>query len=269
MTNFMIPSNGGTLPSAIQAGTLPTEIDINTEVDDGRFPKLQWAASETKRIAAVVFKEENGKQVLRLRSQKEFSKFGSTPSIWFREPENRALAAQCALFYGDARPRIGSVWLEHETDINGNILANAGYALKSWIYSFYRHVTIQNLVRGGWDLYTHDLLVTCGRGADDAYLATLEEQIIASRQVIFKRIEDGHPVWEVEVIDVDIHVQFIDGLLLTAIEDLDATQGDFTEDEAMARMWEIFYGVEDRAAFYREMVQRGADDHACSPERRH
>jgi hypothetical protein len=265
MANFIIPGNGGILPSAIPAGNLPTEIDIDTEVDDGRFPKLQWAAGETKRIAAVVFKEENGQQVLRLLKQKEFSKFGSTPSIWFREPENRALAAQCT----QARPRIGSVWLEYETDINGQILANAGYVLKSWIYSPDRHVQIQSLARGGWDLYTHDLLVTCGRGADDAYLATLEEQIIAGRQVIFKRIEDGHPVWEVEVIDADIHVQFIDGLLLTAIEDLDTTQGDFTEDEAMARMWEIFYGVEDRAAFYREMVQRGADDHACSPERRH
>ena len=58
MTTFVIQSNGGTLPSAFQTGTLPAEIDINTEVDDGRFPKLQWAAGETKRIAAVIFKKK-------------------------------------------------------------------------------------------------------------------------------------------------------------------------------------------------------------------
>ena len=72
MTNFVIPSNGGTLPSTFQTGNLPAEIDIVIEVDDGRLGKLSWVSGETKRIALVCFKEKNGQQVLRLLKQKEF-----------------------------------------------------------------------------------------------------------------------------------------------------------------------------------------------------
>jgi len=168
MNTFVVPSGNGQLPAPMQAANLPAEIDVNTEVDDGRIAKLQWGAGETKRIAACAFRTNGDKKVMRLRQQLEFSLFGSTPPIWFRSPDDRALAAQCAMLYGAAKPRIGGIWLEYETDTAGQLLANAGYKIKPWIYGPDRHVLIQNIVLSGWDLYTHDLLVTCGRGADDA-----------------------------------------------------------------------------------------------------
>jgi hypothetical protein len=168
MASFIIPQGSGPLPAPMPGGNLPAEIDVTTEIDDGRSTKLTWSAGESKRLAAVCFKEgPDGKLILRLRSQKEFSKFGSVPTIWFREPENRALASQCALYFGDAKVKVGSIFLEYESDQNGNILAGAGYKLKPWIFSPDRYVQIQNIARSGWDLHLYDLLVACGRGQDD------------------------------------------------------------------------------------------------------
>ena len=111
--------------------------------------------------------DPDDKPVPRFRRSDEFSRFGVEPKVWFRAPENKTLAAQCASVFGDVKPRIGTIVLRYETDDKGTILANAGYKLTALITNVEKYQTIQNLIRGGWNLFDHDLLISCGRGADD------------------------------------------------------------------------------------------------------
>ena len=46
MSNFIIPSGNGQLPTPMQGEILPLSSMSPEEVDDGRFAKLSWAASE-------------------------------------------------------------------------------------------------------------------------------------------------------------------------------------------------------------------------------
>jgi len=117
---------------------------------------------------AIMSADPDDKPVPRFRRSDEFSRFGVEPKVWFRAPENKTLAAQCASVFGDVKPRIGTIVLRYETDDKGTILANAGYKLTALITNVEKvPKTIQNLIRGGWNLCrsrpSHILWSRCGR----------------------------------------------------------------------------------------------------------
>jgi len=122
------------------------------------------------------------------------------------------------------------------------------------------------LAAGGPDLST---LIAQGWPAFDRYLSSLEGQILAGREVVCHGLRDGQIVWDVEVLDPDVHEHFLLGLTYAACKNPDEAYGDFTEPEVEARMGQIFDAAEDRTAFYKEMVAFGAEVRARAPKRRH
>ena len=126
--------------------------------------KRSWVSGETKRIALVCFQDKEGKQTPKFVQQKEFSKFGAVLVIWFEALHSiTPISCRCTFLFNEAKPRIGTIVLEYETDTNGLMLQGGGYKLKAFVFSPDKLILLQALTKGGWDSSEYDIMATCAR----------------------------------------------------------------------------------------------------------